>query len=590
VYILGLNAAYHESAACLIKDGQVRAAIEEERLNRRQHGKLSTPDTASLLPWRAIKVCLEYEGIGLEDIAHVGYSFDPHALQAGVDAWRRHHAHEHDWPLEDTSYQTREGGMTFVEGVWSAKKQLAEKPGFRADFHFLSHHACHAASAFHVSPFDKAAVLVIDGIGEWASTTLYRGEGTRLQKIRELTFPNSLGFVWEKISRYLGFSRYDASKVMGLAAYGDASQTIEAFSRLMPDPTALRVDPDLLRHESPDFSRIEQLFGLPRRSTPVDFGVEDWQAYVDVAAGLQHLTEQALLHLLGHFDPGEFRHLCMAGGVALNCAANGAIVRSRRFDDVFVQPAAHDAGTALGAAFLIWHEILGQERSYVFRNAYLGPEYSDEDVARVLGHTCLRYEKVDIVREVARLLAEGQIVGWFQGRMEWGPRALGNRSLLADPRSNDIREAMNVKVKHRERYRPFCPSVLADKAGEWFDAGADVEANKYMLTTSTVRPGRRDLVPAVIHEDGTVRAQAVSRADNPRYYELITEFAAMSGVPLLLNTSFNDSEPIVCSPHDAIKTFMKTDIDHLALGSYLVSKPDRPIDRHTREMKVVSGS
>lgn len=571
MYILGLNAAYHESAACLVEDGQVRIAIEEERLNRRKHGKLSTPDSASILPWRSIKACLAHAGIGLQDVEHIGYSFDPETLQAGVEAWRRAGRHAHDWELEATSYQSQEGGLKFLEGVLSSKTRLLEA-GFRGQFHFLSHHACHAASAFHVSPFERAAVLVVDGIGEWASTSLYNGEATKLDKIREYTFPNSLGFVWEKLSRYLGFSRYDASKVMGLAAYGDPATTAEAFATLMTDKASLEVDANAIRHESPDFSGIEALFGLPRRTEPVDFGVENWRAYVDVAAGLQRLTEDALFAVLGNFDRERYRNLCLAGGVALNCAANGVIVRRGLFDDVFIQPAAHDAGTALGAAILIWTEILGQARNYVFRNAYLGPEYSDPEIERILAHTSLRYEKLDITREVARLLTEGNIVGWFQGRMEWGPRALGNRSLLADPRNPQIRELMNVQVKHRERYRPFCPSVLADKASEWFDAAGDVDANKYMLTTSIVRSSKRDLIPAVIHEDDTVRAQLVSRVDNPRYYELISEFERLSDVPLVLNTSFNDSEPIVCSPQDAIKTFMKTGINYLALGSYLVSK------------------
>lgn len=572
MYILGLNAAYHESAACLIRDGRIRIAVEEERLNRRKHGKLATPDSAMILPWRSIKACLDYDSIGLEDIAHVGYSFDPRELQAGVEAWRRVQASAPDWELEQTSYQTRDGGLKFVEGVSSAKKQLIEA-GFRGEFHYLPHHACHASSAFHVSPFDEAAVLVIDGIGEWASTSLYRGTGRCLSKLREFTFPNSLGFVWEKMSRYLGFSRYDAAKVMGLAAYGDASKTIECFAAMMTDKSTLTVDPDVLRHESPDFSRIAALFGLPRRKAPVDFGVDDWQGYADVAAGLQHLTEQALDQLLRNFDPTQDRRLCLAGGVALNCAANGRIARSGRFDDIFIQPAAHDAGTALGAAFLIWHDIMGRERDYVFTDAYLGPSYPDHEIKKILQHTTLRHEKVDIARTVAGLLADGKIVGWFQGRMEWGPRALGNRSLLADPRNKAVRELMNVKVKHRERYRPFCPSVMAEKVADWFDTGGNFDANKYMLSTSIAHPSRRELIPAVIHKDGTVRAQLVSRADNPLYYDLISEFETISGVPLLLNTSFNDSEPIVCSPQDAIKTFMKTGIDHLALGTYLVSRP-----------------
>lgn len=574
MYILGLNAAYHESAACLVEDGEVRVAIEEERLNRRKHGKLSTPDTANILPWRSIKACLAHAGIGLGDVEHIGYSFSPEMLQAGVEAWRRDGRHEHDWELEATSYQSQEGGLKFLQGVLSSKTRLVEA-GFDGQFHFLSHHACHAASAFHVSPFERAAVLVVDGIGEWASTSLYNGVDTTLDKIREYIFPNSLGFVWEKLSRYLGFGRYDASKVMGLAAYGDASKTAEPFARLMTDKTRLEVDASVIRHESPDFSSIEALFGLPRRTEPVDFGVERWQAYVDVAAGLQRLTEDALLAVLDSFDRTSYRNLCLAGGVALNCAANGQIVRRGGFDDVFIQPAAHDAGTALGAAILIWTEILGQARSYVFRNAYLGPEYSDDQLERILAHTSLRYEKVDITSEVAQLLTQGNIVGWFQGRMEWGPRALGNRSLLADPRNTQIRELMNVQVKHRERYRPFCPSILAERAGEWLDMGGEVDANKYMLTTSIVRASKRDQIPAVIHEDDTVRAQLVHRADNPRYHELISKFEDLSGVPLVLNTSFNDSEPIVCSPQDAIRTFMKTGINYLALGSYLVSKPAR---------------
>lgn len=572
MYILGLNAAYHESAACLVKDGVVRIAIEEERLNRRKHGKHSTPDSTSVLPWRAIRACLAHEGIGLEDVAHVGYSFSPEALQAGVEAWRSSGAHQHEWELEATSYQSQENGLKFLEGVLASKKQLGEA-GFRGEFHFLSHHACHAASAFHVSPFERAAVLVVDGIGEWASSSLYHGAGTRLEKVRDFTFPDSLGFVWEKLSRYLGFSRYDACKVMGLAAYGDPARTIDAFSRIMTDRSTLAVDQDMLRHESPDFSPLERLFELPRRSEPVDFGVDDWQAYAHVAAGLQQLTEEALFAVLANFDRASYPNLCMAGGVALNCAANGKIVRSGLFDDVFIQPAAHDAGTALGAAILIWTEVLGQPRNYVFTDAYLGPEYGDAEIERILAHTSLPHRKVDVTREVARLLTEGNIIGWFQGRMEWGPRALGNRSLLADPRDKDVRERMNVQVKHRERYRPFCPSVLADKADAWFDAGGGADANKYMLATSIVRPDKRERIPAVIHKDDTVRAQLVSGADNPRYYELIAEFERRTGVPLVLNTSFNDSEPIVCSPQDAIKTFMTTRINYLALGSYLVSRP-----------------
>ncbi|AOJ04639.1 MULTISPECIES: carbamoyltransferase family protein [Burkholderia] len=572
MYILGINAAYHESAACLVKDGQVVMAIEEERLNRIKHGKLSTPETTGQLPWKAIRKCLDAAGIGLDACAHIGYSFSPDILQKGVASWRSANGGAHAWPLDKESYQTLEGGLNFAEGVLSSRRQLIEDAGFKGEFHFLPHHDCHAASAFHVSPFDKAAVLVIDGIGEWASTSLYHGDGATLTKVHDFLFPNSLGFVWEKLSKYLGFSQYDASKVMGLAAYGDGAKTIDLFSRIVTDKADMTVDLAVLRHESPDFTTLEALFGLPRRHEPVDFNTDNWQAYVDVAAGLQLLTEQVLLHILRKFDRTTYRHLCMAGGVALNCAANGVIVREKLFDDVFIQPASNDAGTAMGAAFLIWNQVLGNPREYVFNHAYLGPEYSDGEIETVLQRTNLAYRKVDIEKEVAKLIADGGIVGWFNGRMEWGPRALGGRSLLADPRNKAVRELMNVKVKHRELYRPFCPSILGERAEEWFEGSASVAAGKYMLTTSRVRAEKAEQIPAVVHFDGTVRAQTVYAEDNPRYHRLISEFDALTGVPLLLNTSFNDSEPIVCTPQDAINTFMKTDIDYLALGSYLISK------------------
>jgi carbamoyltransferase len=280
-----------------------------------------------------------------------------------------------------------------------------------------------------------------------------------------------------------------------------------------------------------------------------------------------------VLNILNSFDRQRYRYLCMAGGVALNGAVNGRIVREDLFDNIFIQPAAHDAGTAKGAVPLIWNEILGKERHYEFHDAYLGPEYSDTEVEAALKQTGLEYSlESDIAKAVAGLLADGNIVGWFSGRMEWGPRALGARSLLADPRREDMRQIMNAKVKHREPYRPLCPSVLAEHASAWFDSGKHVDADKYMLTTAYVLPEKRALIPAVLHADGSVRAQHVHQTENPGYHRLISEFEALTGIPLVLNTSFNDSEPIVCSPQDAINTFQKTDIDYLAMGDFLVSK------------------
>jgi carbamoyltransferase len=460
-----------------------------------------------------------------------------------------------------------------LTGVIGAEDQLRQE-GFTGQFPFLSHHLCHAASAFNVSPFDSAAVAVIDGIGEWASTSLYHGEGRHLEMVREFKYPNSLGFLWEKLSMYLGFSKYDASKVMGLAAYGDAGMTRNAFASLVPDSRQMLMDASIMRHESPDFAPLEKLFGLACRSAPLE-DVEDAEsrAYADIAAGLQSLTEEVVLNILNSFDRQRYRYLCMAGGVALNCAVNGRIVREDLFDNIFIQPVAHDAGTAMGAVLLIWNEILGKERHCEFHDAYLGPEYSDTEVEAALKQTGLEYSlESDIAKAVAGLLADGNIVGWFSGRMEWGPRALGARSLLADPRREDMRQIMNAKVKHREPYRPLCPSVLAEHASDWFDSGKHVDADKYMLTTAYVLPEKRELIPAVLHADGSVRAQHVHQTENPGYHRLISEFEALTGIPLVLNTSFNDSEPIVCSPQDAINTFQKTDIDYLAMGDFLVSK------------------
>jgi carbamoyltransferase len=573
MYILGINSAYHEAAACLIKDGQIIMAIEEERLNRVKHGKLSSPSTSKHLPWNAINECLMAQGISLAQCDHIGYSYDPEILQTGVGLNTGADHKATDWDLSDNAYQSKEGGMAFLAGVLDAESQLREDGGFSGEFHFLPHHDCHAASAFHVSPFDKAAVLVVDGIGEWASTSLYYGNEQYIEKQRDIIFPNSLGFLWEKLSMYLGFSKYDASKVMGIAGYGHAGKTAEAFGKIVTNEQDMVIAMDVLKHESSDFSSLEALFGLPKLTAPLDFNNHKWSDYVHIAAGLQAVTERVLINILKSFDTSEYNYLCMAGGVALNCAANGKIVNEGLFKDIFIQPAAHDAGTALGAAYLIWNQKLGNPRAFVFENAYLGPEFSDEEIEEILIDSDFKYEYIgDDVAKVAQLIADGNIVGWFFGRMEWGPRALGNRSLLADPRNKSVRETMNVKVKHLERYRPFCPSILADKADEWFDIQHSCDANKYMLTTTIVHEHQREAISAVVHEDYTVRMQIVRQSDNERYFALISEFEKITGVPIILNTSFNDSEPVVCTPTDAVNTFAKTGIDYLAIGRYLVSK------------------
>jgi carbamoyltransferase len=574
-YVLGINAAFHESAACLVRDGALVLAVEEERYNRTSHGKKAAPGNTTLLPWLAIDACLRAEGISLADCAHVGYSFDPELLQAGVSAWRARSPGAPSWELPPESYQTLLGGSVFLSGLVESETLLRER-GFKGRFHYLPHHDCHAASAFHVSPFERAAVAVIDGVGEWATTSLYYGAGDTLERIEECHYPNSIGFIWEKFSAYLGFGPYDACKVMGLSAYGDARRTRAAFEKLVTSIDPFRVDGAVLRHESMDFGQLEAVFGLPKRTAPVqDAADPKMSGYVDIAAGLQVVTEEVVLAMLRKFNRQEYANLCLAGGVALNCALNGRVLRERLFKNVFVQPAAHDAGTALGAAMLVWSGNLGQRRAYTMRNAYQGPEFSEAEIRAELDRAELPYRLLEsYADDIARLIADGNVVGWFNGRMEWGPRALGNRSLLADPRNQHIREIINAKVKHREPFRPFCPSVMAERAKEWFDV-QDAEANKYMLTTAQVREDKRRLIPAVVHEDGTARIHEVHASENPQYHRLLEAFEAITGVPVLLNTSFNDSEPIVCTPLDAIRTFTKTRIDYLVFGRVIVAKPAR---------------
>ena len=578
--VLGINAAYHESSACLVQDGRIVTAAEEERFIRVKHAKASRVDNPEVLPLHAIRHCLREGGrsrgsaLTLADLDHVGYSLDP------AERLRRNLEHRHPYPVTPGSFGTPEGERTFHDRSRAVEGEL-RRQGFRGAFHFLGHHDCHAASAFFVSPFDEAAVLVVDGIGEWESTTWYRGAGNRLERLGSLGFPHSLGLLWEKIAKFLGFSEYDACKVMGLASYGDPERYAEAFRRLVQvDGGAFTIDDGIVRLRNEDYSALEELFGLPRRTRPIELADAGNLPYVEVAAALQRTTERAVLAVAGDLQRRTgARHLCLAGGVALNCVANGKLLETGWFDDIFIQPAAHDAGTAIGAAFLIWNRLLDRPRGEVFASPYLGPSFPDEEIRAALDARGLSYRHYDRVEEAAaRLLAGNQVVGWFQGAMEIGPRALGNRSILADPRRADMMGTLNVKVKHREPFRPFCPSVLAHRAGEWFHIERPELPASYMLAAHPVREERRAAIPAVTHVDGTSRMQLVSAEGNPRFFRLISEFERLTGVPMVLNTSFNNDEPIVCTPEDAVATFLGTRIDALVAGPFVALKEENAVD------------
>lgn len=569
MYILGINAIFHESSACLLKDGVILAAAEEERFNRIKHGKQIHVDSPSDLPLHAIKYCLDAAGIAMKEIEWIGYSSNP--TQASLE----------QVPLDlfdGEQWGSQEGMETFFASLFQVPDKLAEI-GFAGDFTWVDHHTAHAASAYYASPFQEAAVLSVDGIGDLNTTASFHGERNKLEFLQDVAYPHSLGLLWELLSLFLGFDVYDAAKVMGLAAYGNPDRYADQFQQivtLLPDGK-FAVDNDRLRlgsisyyPPSAYYQGLESLFALKRRQSDQALT----SAHEDIAASLQALTNQVVLHMARHLHAiTGSENLCLAGGVALNCVTNQIVLEEGPFANLYVQPASHDGGTALGAASYIWHHLLANGAREAMTHAYHGPSFTNTEIEAALQAQRLNYRaSAQIEREVAELISQGNIVCFFQGGMEFGPRALGNRSLLADPRNPQMREILNQKIKHREYFRPFAPSVLHEEADKWFHIAKATSAAEFMLMTYPARAELREKIPAVVHVDGTSRIQSVRQAINPRYHRVISEFCNITGVPMVLNTSFNDSEPIVCTPEDAITTFLKTAIDYLAIGDFLVSK------------------
>jgi carbamoyltransferase len=554
VNVLGINSVYHESAAALLVDGKLVVAAEEERFNRIKHAKSAEFDNPHQLPERAIRFCLKHAGLTARDIHHVAFSFDPRMRQ------KQYRAEWWDPRLEET-FRLRLGT---VRGT--IEELLGRSLGPK--LHFVHHHMAHHASAYFPSGFDRAAILAIDGIGETAGSSLAKAVGTRIQAIETFEYPHSIGFLWEVFSGYLGFSHYDASKVMGLAAYGNPEVFRQKFqSVLRSDQDNYGVAPEMLGYHPDKFTTMRAMFGPPR-----DENAEMLPRHADIAAALQEATDTAVMALVRRIKRRvPFDNLCIAGGVALNCVTNEVVRRSGEFSNVFIPSAPHDAGTAIGAALAVHvaKEKRPPQRGY--STPYLGPAFKRSDILAAVksaGLTARRSKSPG--RDAADMIVDGKIVAWFQGRMEFGPRALGNRSLLADPRRPEMRDILNQKVKHREDFRPFAPSVLAEHAEEWFDVGAKLASHEFMLFACDVKPDRRDRIPAVVHKDGSARVQLVSRKLNPRFHELISHFHAKTGVPVVVNTSFNDSEPIVCTPTDAIVTFRKSGIDALIMDDVVL--------------------
>jgi carbamoyltransferase len=581
--ILGINAYHGNASAALVCDGKLIAAVEEERFNRVKY--------AAGFPAAAIRYCLKEAGIALADIDHVAVPRDP---------WARLPT-KLFYALRMRSFaRERLRVMTKFTGIPEALAATfdSDPAKLKATFHRIEHHQAHLASSYFVSPFDHAALLSADGLGDFASSMWGTGRGNRMEIEGSIAFPHSLGLYYSAVTQYLGFLKFgDEYKVMGLAAYGEPEHlnVFRDMVRFSPNGgsfgfklgldyfTHHRTGPEMSWAESDRTPVLGKMFsdvmpeklGGPARQPeePLE------QRHRNLAAALQARLEEVYLGMLNKLAVKTgAKAVCLSGGVAFNCVANGKIFERTPFEQVYVHPAAGDAGLAVGAAYHVWHQTLAKRRTFVMDHAYWGPGYSAEDIRTAInssevakgGYFLSDLPEQELMRQTAAIIAQGKILGWYQGRAEWGPRALGNRSIVADPRRPEMKEILNRRIKHREIFRPFAPSILEEKTGEWFEQS---HRSPFMTLAYAVKPGKRDKIPAPTHVDGTGRLQTVNQQANPRYHALISEFERQTGVPVVLNTSFNDNEPIVCRPDEALDCFLRTQMDALVLGNVLITRP-----------------
>jgi carbamoyltransferase len=576
-YILGLNSFHADSSAALLKDGELVAAVAEERLNRVKH--------FAGLPARAIQEVLDIAGIKLSDVDHIGINKDNKAnLLSKLSFAVTNLGRIAKMARQRLEYRAKakDSPNLICEALGVSRQEL------KATIHHVEHHLCHAASAFLVSGFERAAILSVDGFGDFASTMTAVGQGNSIRILDRVLFPHSLGVLYTMICQFIGYDKYgDEGKVMGLAPYGEPTYG-DFFGRLVQLKPKGRFELNLdyfLHHtEGVDYSFDEQgnptvaplfsqemirQFGAPRERH-AELTARD----KNLAASLQKGLEKAYFHILNHLHTeSQCEELCLAGGVALNSVANGMIFDQTPFRRIYTQPAAGDDGTALGAACFIANCTLKQPRRIVMDHAYTGREFTDKEISAVL-HGCPdviaeRVEDAELNSRTAATIAKGDIVGWFQGKMEWGPRALGNRSIVAHPGLAHMKDLLNSRIKHREWFRPFAPSILEERVGEFFEHH---HPSPFMMLVYKTRPEVRERLCAINHVDDTGRLQTVSRSQNPRYHALISAFEEKTGLPVLLNTSFNENEPIVCTPQDALDCFLRTRMDLLAMGNWLVQR------------------
>ena len=599
--ILGISAYYHDSAAAILVDGEIVAAAHEERFTRKKHDPS--------FPLNAAKYVLEEAGVAYNDLTAVAFYDKPYIKFERL--------------LETYHSFVPKGLVSFLSAmpVWIKEKlfmkkmlneELAKLGNGKVRVLFPEHHLSHAASAFYPSPYEEAAILTLDGVGEWATTTIGFGKGKDIKILRELDFPHSLGLLYSAFTYYCGFKVNSGEyKLMGLAPYGnpEAAQTLEFKQKILESLVDIKEDGSiLLNMEYYDFAtglkmakdkKWEQILGIPIRKPESDLT----QEYMNLALAIQMITEEVVLKLAKTTQElTKAKNIVLAGGVALNCVSNGKLLKSGIFDDMWIQPAAGDAGGALGAAYAAWHIWMGKDRGIVpgkdsMKGAYLGPDFSDKDIEKVARRNNAKYHHFEdddqLYDKISEILADGNVVGWFQGRMEYGPRALGNRSIIGDARNPEMQKKMNLKIKYREGFRPFAPSVIEEEIQEYFDLDRQ---SPYMLLVVPVNERRKnpepegynDLamydrlyhlrsdIPSITHIDYSARVQSVNRDVNPRYWHLINKFKEKTGYGLLVNTSFNvRGEPIVCSPEDGYRCFMRTEMDYLVLGNYLFDKKEQ---------------
>ena len=578
-YILGINAYHGDSSACLVKDGILIAAAEEERFRRIKHW--------AGFPSMAVAYCLEEGGISLSDVDHVAINRDPKANVLKKVAFTLRKRPDLGMVL-DRLRNAKE---------WSSIEETFgnsfPNEGFRAQVHHVEHHLAHLSSAFHVSPFDEAVVVSVDGFGDFASAAWGVGKGSRIEIDDKVYFPHSLGMFYQALTQWLGFPHYgDEYKVMGLAPYGEPKY-MDEMRRIvkLEEDGSYRLNLDYFRHHKVKveyewengipsvgalFSdELEKLLGK-RREEKGDLT----QRHKDLARSVQAMYEEAFFHLLNKLHARHgIDNLALAGGCAMNSVANGKICRNTPFRKVYVQSAAGDAGGAIGSAFAVWHQ-LGGDRGFVMNHAYWGPHFSSEAIQALLdskkeeldAQDCsveLIGDEKSLCSRTATAISDGKVIGWFQGRMEWGPRALGNRSILGDPRRADMKDILNLKIKRRESFRPFAPSILREAVTDWFEEDDDVP---FMMQVHQICEDRRSQIPAVTHVDGSGRLQTVEASSNSRYHALISAFREMTGIPILLNTSFNENEPVVCMPEEALNCFLRTKMDVLVIGDHFIER------------------